>query len=681
MPHREAPEPHPLHGSDATRLDAVERLRRQIEHLESADARSTGSEPLGDPRPKRIRSTHRAKRKPHPDSSNPEPSQGIWRSDNGPLTSTSESVPQHQEWNVEAARRAEAARQAETDPRADKVRENERHQQDEAAVRADTDPHAETARRADTDLHTEVDRQAELGRSVEAASPRKAARRDETSSWDEAARPKVIGRQREPGRRDETTRETELGYRGEVAQRAGAAESDTCAPEAEHDERRGRSGGKNRAEGGPAKRGGRRRGGGNAEAAPGGGTEAQAKEVCLRLLTDRARSRAELAKKLADKGFTPEVADRVLDRLTEVGLLDDAAFAEQWVHSRHTYSGRGKRALVQELRRKGIADTDAEAALTAITPDDEYARAIELVRAKLRTRTGTLDRDKAVQRLVAMLMRRGYNQSTAYAAVIAEFPTTRGLFADIDAESDDRAGTDATTETRTRTGAASETRTGAGATTETGTRTDADATTETGDPAGASTGTGAGAGNRAGRLNRAVPARSAGIDADAAADLVRRKLRTLSADLPRDTVLRRLVGMLARRGYNQSAAYALVKAELQQARTDADAADRDGEVDPPPRGTSPRRLEFHRGKTIRQAATPDEDDDPDAAAGDDERDRAAELVRKKLRTMSAELRRDKAASQLVGLLARRGISSATAYSVVFDELNRRGEDSGDHPTD
>ncbi|UGT45577.1 recombination regulator RecX [Nocardia yamanashiensis] len=153
---------------------------------------------------------------------------------------------------------------------------------------------------------------------------------------------------------------------------------------------------------------------------PGGGTEAQAKEVCLRLLTDRARSRAELATKLADRGYSEAVANKVLDRLTEVGLIDDAAFAQQWVQSRHTFSGKGKRALAQELRRKGVGQEEAEEALSAITSDDEQERAADLVRRKLRTLPRDLDREKAIRRLVGMLARRGYNSGTAYAVVKAE---------------------------------------------------------------------------------------------------------------------------------------------------------------------------------------------------------------------------------------------------------------------
>ncbi|GAA5082832.1 recombination regulator RecX [Nocardia iowensis] len=156
------------------------------------------------------------------------------------------------------------------------------------------------------------------------------------------------------------------------------------------------------------------------EPTPPGGTVEQAKEACLRLLAVRARSRAELAQRLAAKGYTPDISDRALDRLTEVGLIDDAAFAEQWVHSRHTFSGKGKQALAQELRRKGVAQADAAPALDAITADDEESRARDLVRRKLRSLPTNLDRDKTIRRLVGMLARRGYNQSVAYTVVKTE---------------------------------------------------------------------------------------------------------------------------------------------------------------------------------------------------------------------------------------------------------------------
>ncbi len=153
---------------------------------------------------------------------------------------------------------------------------------------------------------------------------------------------------------------------------------------------------------------------------PHGGTVEQAKDACLRLLAVRARSRAELAQRLAAKGFTPEIVESTLQRLAEVGLVDDAAFAEQWVNSRHTYSGKGRQALAQELRRKGVAPSDAAAALAAVSDDDERVRAADMVRRKLRTMPRDLERDKALRRLVGMLARRGYSQSTAYAVVKEE---------------------------------------------------------------------------------------------------------------------------------------------------------------------------------------------------------------------------------------------------------------------
>src|SRR6516162_6642855 len=62
--------------------------------------------------------------------------------------------------------------------------------------------------------------------------------------------------------------------------------------------------------------------------------EELARALCLRLLTAQARTRAELAGQLAKRGYPDDLSARVLDRLTDVGLLDDADFAQQWVHSR-----------------------------------------------------------------------------------------------------------------------------------------------------------------------------------------------------------------------------------------------------------------------------------------------------------------------------------------------------------
>ncbi|CAN1547989.1 recombination regulator RecX [Mycobacteriaceae bacterium] len=146
--------------------------------------------------------------------------------------------------------------------------------------------------------------------------------------------------------------------------------------------------------------------------------EEQAHALCLRLLTARARSRAELIGKMAKHGYPDEVAEAVLSRLVSVGLVDDEDFAAQWVRSRHTYSGKGKRALAAELRIKGVDAEVIAAALDGIDAGAERGRAEQLVERKLRREVlAEGDDPKVMRRLVGMLARRGYSQTMAVAVV------------------------------------------------------------------------------------------------------------------------------------------------------------------------------------------------------------------------------------------------------------------------
>lgn len=143
----------------------------------------------------------------------------------------------------------------------------------------------------------------------------------------------------------------------------------------------------------------------------------QAWSYCLRLLTSRARTRAELTERVARRGYPDDVSERIMDRLATAGLVNDADFATQWVQSRHTYSGKGKRALAAELRTKGVSAENAAAALAQIDGEAERSRAAELVTKKLRSENLDDGGIKAARRLVAMLARRGYGQSMAYDVV------------------------------------------------------------------------------------------------------------------------------------------------------------------------------------------------------------------------------------------------------------------------
>jgi regulatory protein len=149
--------------------------------------------------------------------------------------------------------------------------------------------------------------------------------------------------------------------------------------------------------------------------------------LCLRLLTLRARTRAELAGQLAKRGYPDDVSTRVLDRLADVGLVDDVDFAEQWVHSRRVNAGKGKRALAAELHTKGVDNDVITSVLSDINPDAERDRAEELVRKKLR-RENLSDQAadaRVTRRLVGMLARRGFSQGMAYDVVSVELAGER----------------------------------------------------------------------------------------------------------------------------------------------------------------------------------------------------------------------------------------------------------------
>jgi regulatory protein len=147
--------------------------------------------------------------------------------------------------------------------------------------------------------------------------------------------------------------------------------------------------------------------------------EAVGRAILLDQLTGRARSRAELAAKLAAKHVPDDVAQRLLDRFEEVGLVDDAAFAREWTRSRQAGRGLARRALDLELRRKGVAPETVAQALEQVDDDTERGTARDLVRRRLRSLRGVDDATR-VRRLVGMLARKGYPPGTAYEVVRAE---------------------------------------------------------------------------------------------------------------------------------------------------------------------------------------------------------------------------------------------------------------------
>ncbi|MFJ5978104.1 regulatory protein RecX [Pseudarthrobacter oxydans] len=145
-----------------------------------------------------------------------------------------------------------------------------------------------------------------------------------------------------------------------------------------------------------------------------------AQNIVYRQLTASAKSRLQLARKLAERNIPEDVAEAVLDRFQEARLINDAEFADMWVRSRSQSRKLAKGALRRELAEKGIDQETAAAALDQLTDADEEAAARQLVERKLRPGTDLQDqaaRDKATRRLASMLARKGYQPSQAFRIV------------------------------------------------------------------------------------------------------------------------------------------------------------------------------------------------------------------------------------------------------------------------
>lgn len=148
---------------------------------------------------------------------------------------------------------------------------------------------------------------------------------------------------------------------------------------------------------------------------PGGG-EAAARRIALDALSRAARTRGQLETLLQRKGIAPQAAETVLDRFEEVGLVDDAGYAEAFVESRHRIRGQGGRALSAELRRRGVADEIVVDAVGALDPDREFETACRIARARY-DRMPAVAAEVKLRRLAGFLARKGYSGAIVSRAV------------------------------------------------------------------------------------------------------------------------------------------------------------------------------------------------------------------------------------------------------------------------
>ena len=149
-----------------------------------------------------------------------------------------------------------------------------------------------------------------------------------------------------------------------------------------------------------------------------------ARAVVLRRLAMGPRTRAQLHEAILAKDVPVQVADAVLDRFTEVGLIDDAQYAAMLVRSRHASRGLARRALAVELRRKGVGDAHAQEALAQVDDAAEERAARDLLRRRFSAAAG-LDPQVQARRAMAMLGRKGYSSGLS-ARLVREMVDDRG---------------------------------------------------------------------------------------------------------------------------------------------------------------------------------------------------------------------------------------------------------------
>lgn len=144
--------------------------------------------------------------------------------------------------------------------------------------------------------------------------------------------------------------------------------------------------------------------------------ETRARNVLLHQLARSAKSTAQLSKILEQREIPSEIAQRVIERFTEVGLIDDGAYAETIVNSRRNYKGLAKSAIKRELNEKGLNQELIEQAISGISAEDDFESAKQLATRRYR-QLAHLDKEVRTRRLAGFLQRKGYASSAVFAAI------------------------------------------------------------------------------------------------------------------------------------------------------------------------------------------------------------------------------------------------------------------------
>jgi regulatory protein len=144
--------------------------------------------------------------------------------------------------------------------------------------------------------------------------------------------------------------------------------------------------------------------------------ESVARAILLRQLTMGPRTEVQLRQAMARRNVPDDVADRLIARFVDVGLIDDVGFAAEFVQSQAAAGGLSRRRVQHKLREKGVPADIVAAAVEQIDTADERAAALDLARRRAARMSG-LDPQTKRRRLAGVLARRGYPSEIVFAAV------------------------------------------------------------------------------------------------------------------------------------------------------------------------------------------------------------------------------------------------------------------------
>lgn len=170
------------------------------------------------------------------------------------------------------------------------------------------------------------------------------------------------------------------------------------------------------------------------QASPPADPENVARAIVLRRLTMAPRTRAELAKTLRERLVPEDVAHRVLDRFTELGLVNDQLYAQTFTENRRSREGWSRRAIAAKLKERGVPRQELDDVLGSVTAEDEERTALDLAHRRW-PRLRELEPAVRRRRLAGLLSRRGYSSSIV-ASVIAAVQAEAGEDLSIGAETD-----------------------------------------------------------------------------------------------------------------------------------------------------------------------------------------------------------------------------------------------------